>query len=296
MLKKYAIYCKLLEATPDLVCEMFYLKKPQKALHLRPDSLGRILHVADVRPYSQALVLDQSGGMIVGALAHRFGGYGRIMAAYDQTYARGSLETMSLSQQSLDCIVTFPLTLINRAKEQARASEACTTLPDLEDASFLPGDASEHVHITKTQQLVVSDSCKVAWLADLSDCLIIASDTSLRASFEAMFPLLAPGGKFVLYSSSSTVLAELAAELRPSSTAFMVQLCEQWVREYQILPHRTHPLMAMKDGSGFVLSGIKAIDLDYEASGARKRKRHSAKKNATADDKSEDLMETTDES
>lgn len=35
------------------------------------------------------------------------------------------------------------------------------------------------------------------------------------------------------------------------------QLTECWLREWQILPERTHPFMSVKGTGGFVLSGLR---------------------------------------
>lgn len=37
----------------------------------------------------------------------------------------------------------------------------------------------------------------------------------------------------------------------------MLELGETWMREYQVLPQRTHPTMRMNAASGYILSGIK---------------------------------------
>lgn len=52
-------------------------------------------------------------------------------------------------------------------------------------------------------------------------------------------------------------LAELYEELRAQRLAVAVNLRETVLREYQVLPSRTHPRMNGAAASGFVLSGIR---------------------------------------
>ncbi|KAJ2585289.1 tRNA (adenine(58)-N(1))-methyltransferase non-catalytic subunit TRM6, partial [Coemansia sp. RSA 1722] len=56
----------------------------------------------------------------------------------------------------------------------------------------------------------------------------------------------------VVYDQSKEALVELFAWLRESPSFINVQLTESWLREYQVLPSRTHPLMNTSGGGGFL--------------------------------------------
>lgn len=45
--------------------------------------------------------------------------------------------------------------------------------------------------------------------------------------------------------------------LRTEAAAVQLQLSETWMREYQVLPQRTHPLMTMSGTGGYLLTGYK---------------------------------------
>ena len=38
-----------------------------------------------------------------------------------------------------------------------------------------------------------------------------------------------------------------------------LQLQEPWLREHQVLPGRSHPMMSMQGTGGYLLSGIKVL-------------------------------------
>lgn len=52
-------------------------------------------------------------------------------------------------------------------------------------------------------------------------------------------------------------LAQVYHQLLEEGVALNLDLNDIWMREYQILPQRTHPLMRMNASSGYILSGIK---------------------------------------
>lgn len=57
--------------TAYTLCELYHLTGPQKICHLRPDSLGFLLNIANVNSMSRALVVENTKGLIVGALCER---------------------------------------------------------------------------------------------------------------------------------------------------------------------------------------------------------------------------------
>jgi hypothetical protein len=53
------------------------------------------------------------------------------------------------------------------------------------------------------------------------------------------------------------LLWPLPAVLWDGEHAVQLVLCDNWLREYQVLPNRTHPLVNMSCSGGYLLSGIK---------------------------------------
>ena len=51
-------------------------------------------------------------------------------------------------------------------------------------------------------------------------------------------------------------LTECMAELHKEKAALGVQLTEPWLREHQVLPQRSHPMMQMSGSGGYLLHGI----------------------------------------
>lgn len=74
---------------------------------------------------------------------------------------------------------------------------------------------------------------------------------------QELLPLLCPSSPFVIYHRYLQPLAQCMHELQLNKMAVALEIVEPWLREYQILPSRTHPHMQMNATGGYVLSGIK---------------------------------------
>ncbi|CAG0925649.1 unnamed protein product [Notodromas monacha] len=96
-----------------------------------------------------------------------------------------------------------------------------------------------------------------AVLAGNFDAFIIAMRDNPKELIKLFLPLLGLSKPFVVFSPFREPLAECHVMLKSMGCAVLVKLTENWLREYQVLPDRTHPLVTMSGNSGFLLSGIK---------------------------------------
>lgn len=102
------------------------------------------------------------------------------------------------------------------------------------------------------------------WKQSKFDSLVMAAPNLDQANaMTSLLPLLVDSGNFAVYSNFSQPLAECLHYLRSKRMAVDVELGEPWLREYQVLPGRTHPHMNTEGTGGFVLSGIKVQDLSF---------------------------------
>lgn len=76
---KFLKYFTPLAPTIHNVCQYFFKHDPKKIRDLRPDTLAQILALGNVRPGSRVVVVDETSGLLVGALAERMGGEGRAL-------------------------------------------------------------------------------------------------------------------------------------------------------------------------------------------------------------------------
>jgi hypothetical protein len=93
----------------------------------------------------------------------------------------------------------------------------------------------------------------------LCDSLILVTKYDPTITLLQLFPYLAPSSPFVIYCEFIEPLTECFYNIQknPFLLSINLRLSDTWMREYQILPNRTHPAMSMSQSGGFILTGIK---------------------------------------
>lgn len=97
------------------------------------------------------------------------------------------------------------------------------------------------------------------------EALLINTHIHPRILFD-LLPFLQHGCNFVLYSQYPNLLNEVYDELLKLKLANGLSMQETWMREYQVLPGRTHPTMRMNGESGYLLFGTKLYLQEGETS------------------------------
>jgi tRNA (adenine-N(1)-)-methyltransferase non-catalytic subunit len=82
--KKYVTEVFFLSPTLQNIVETIFEKDPKKISYLRSDTISQILTFGNIRAGSRVLIVENVGGLIVGACLSRMGGYGVILNGYDQ--------------------------------------------------------------------------------------------------------------------------------------------------------------------------------------------------------------------
>ncbi|XP_010880491.2 tRNA (adenine(58)-N(1))-methyltransferase non-catalytic subunit TRM6 [Esox lucius] len=88
-----------------------------------------------------------------------------------------------------------------------------------------------------------------------ADGLVIASRFHPCPVLLGLIKFLAPSRPFVVYSQYKEPLIECYTKLREQGGAVSLRLTDSWIRHYQVLPNRTHPVLLMSGGGGYLLSG-----------------------------------------
>ncbi|XP_072031787.1 tRNA (adenine(58)-N(1))-methyltransferase non-catalytic subunit TRM6-like [Amphiura filiformis] len=88
------------------------------------------------------------------------------------------------------------------------------------------------------------------------DALVIVSRFQPSPILMALIELLALSRPFVVYCSNKEPLMECYLKLRERGGAISLRITETWLRNYQVLPKRTHPLVTMSGTGGYLLTGI----------------------------------------
>lgn len=87
--------------------------------------------------------------------------------------------------------------------------------------------------------------------------LVIASQYDPWSILERLYPYLGGSASIVLHSPQVQILSDLQAKLRDLPGYLGPSLTEGFLRRYQVLPGRTHPMMNTSGTGGFILHAIK---------------------------------------
>ncbi|KAG9443002.1 hypothetical protein H6P81_018856 [Aristolochia fimbriata] len=90
--------------------------------------------------------------------------------------------------------------------------------------------------------------------------IIAAPELDTWTILQELLPLISYSAPFAIYHQYLQPLAICMHNLQASRMAIGLQISEPWLREYQVLPCRTHPLMQMSAFGGYILSGIRVCN------------------------------------
>jgi len=109
------------------------------------------------------------------------------------------------------------------------------------------------------------------------DGLIVASQYDPFSILQKLRPYLAGSASIVVHSPQVQILSDLQAKLRDIPGYLGPAVTEAFLRQYQILPGRTHPMMNASGSGGFLLHTIKIYDDPNASSAMTNRHRKKSK-------------------
>eukprot|EP00980_Cylindrotheca_fusiformis_P002802 scaffold672_cov126-Cylindrotheca_fusiformis.AAC.3 len=279
---KYQQRCRIVKCTPYSMCEAMFLKEPRKMLNLREDTLGQILSYSNICAGCQVLVMENCMGVVTGALAHRMGGYGKVISVYSgqQPAYLDMITRFNLTfaeNHSIKWVHSGDIFIANAASAEDTTEEDTEKLE--REALVWPCPLQDHTRAyletmenpREKKNFLAKRCARFArkltrhspieakeWLNERKcDSVVIATRYDPTASLLELLPYLAPSSPFVVFCEFIEPLAECFRTLQEQGLAINIRLSDTWMREYQVLPGRTHPNMNMSQSGGFLLTGIK---------------------------------------
>ncbi|RMX66281.1 hypothetical protein DD238_003110 [Peronospora effusa] len=277
--QKYMPRVRFLRCTAESLCRTYRLKNPAKICNLREDSLGQILVYGNIFAGGQVLVVDTCMGLVAGAVAERQGGSGRIICPFDgQQPAADILRRFNFDKRTLESIHYVPFKQVRLLElkeeevvESPKIARDGLTLEERERLAaeraknFTPEQqkryAEKKARREETKIFRQKPSTVRQWIREKSDSLVIAANFDPEEVLMALLPYLGRSKPFVVYSEFLEPLTRTFARLQKMEAIIDLQLNETWTRENQVLPGRTHPEMNMSACSGYLLWGIKILDI-----------------------------------
>lgn len=261
---KHVQQVTLLRPTIMELCETYMKTSRQKTCSLRFDYLSSIFCQADVRTGGSYLVLDCTPGLVVGGIAQRLAGHGRVYRVFSGGSSDKAVVELDMGEACRSCMRVLPLDLLQSDKrwEHQWVREL--------DAAYAAehADKAERV-LGKRRTLQELEANPVdAFIAVVGD-----DGTALIDEFLALVPeFLAPGGRVAIYGQYLQPIAAHQGVMRAAGNYVDVRMIQLFTREYQVLPQRTHPHMQQDANhcEGYLLTASKVIE---EAANGEKRRR-----------------------
>ncbi|EGO01679.1 hypothetical protein SERLA73DRAFT_177104 [Serpula lacrymans var. lacrymans S7.3] len=256
--RKEAKYLKAfttVEPTLFNVCTYWFRKNPTRIRDIRPDTLSQIMNMANIRPGGRYIAVDDAAGILVCGILDRMGGQGRLITICDVDCppAYPTLTQMNFNHEATISI----LSSLNWATAQpdyisVMAPEPVTEVKSERHRSRLQKRKVVTDAVSNTREELFSGEF---------DALVISCEFDILQVVEVLSPYLAGSASIVVHSPHIQTLVELQAKLRSLPNFIAPSLTESWLRCYQVLPGRTHPMMNMSGSGGYLLHSIKIYDV-----------------------------------
>ncbi|KAJ2895792.1 tRNA (adenine(58)-N(1))-methyltransferase non-catalytic subunit trm6 [Coemansia aciculifera] len=237
-----------LETSVYNLCNFFFEFNPGKIRGIRPDTLSQILSLANVYSNARVLAVDDGQGMIIGSLLTRISKGGQVIGIHDGDVSNyDAIRYMNFPAEDIKDhrLYTLPWSKLYHTMEPF--TEELTEDSSIDDRSGRERRLRGHTRLSETLDTVRRGEF---------DALVISTNYNSKSVIERLAPYLGGSRMLVVYDQSKDALLETFAWLRQSPDFLNVRLTESWLREYQVLPSRTHPMMNTSGGGGFIVSAI----------------------------------------
>uniref|UniRef100_A0A1A7YJ55 tRNA (adenine(58)-N(1))-methyltransferase non-catalytic subunit TRM6 n=1 Tax=Iconisemion striatum TaxID=60296 RepID=A0A1A7YJ55_9TELE len=115
-----------------------------------------------------------------------------------------------------------------------------------------------------------------------ADGLVIASRFHPCPVLLGLIKFLSPSRPFAVFSQYKETLIECYTKLKEQGGTVNLRLTDTWLRHYQVLPNRTHPVLLMSGGGGYLLSGT-TVATDHSKPAGSPQAEEPARKKARTD-------------
>ncbi|XP_050228188.1 uncharacterized protein LOC126677556 [Mercurialis annua] len=278
--KKYAPRVLLRRPFTRSICEAYFKKYPTRIGFMRVDTLSLLLSMANVTANSDILVADMVGGLLTGAVAERLGGTGYVCNAFigATPYSTEIVRMFNFNSDTCRRIVCASLNDLGETSKQIGVHEDTPSVGSNDQTSSISiveipepyenqvaavdhnGTVSPMNKINKASkpgERASEETLKLWKENGFSSLIIAAPDLDPWRLVKDMLPLLSYSAPFAIYHQYLQPLATCMHNLQLEKMAIGLQISEPWLREYQVLPSRSHPCMQMSSFGGYILSGTR---------------------------------------
>lgn len=224
---------------------------------IRIDSLSQILAYANVHSCGNFLLFESgSNGLLPAAFLNAIGANttGKMVHMHPGNVPqKQALQALNLPQEQLDRCIAVNIYSVLREFYQGPEEEKETENGDGEgEESAAKRPKLEDV---KPQKWKLDNQKACDLMKEKFDSLIVVSRDHPMNILKELLNFMKPSRPIVVFNMSKELLMEMYVDLKTLSTVNNIHLTSNWMRNYQILPNRTHPEVQMHGNSGYILRG-----------------------------------------
>ncbi|CAG8574278.1 12562_t:CDS:10 [Acaulospora morrowiae] len=227
------------------VWEYFYAKNPSKIRDMRIDTLSQMLTLANVKAYSKMLVVDDTQGLVISGVMERLGGYGVVIGIHDgENHNFDVTRYMNFSKKVSDSLMVLSWQQVFKEECQEPFNFRDEASLSEKELKFYFRSKANYDRIRATRELLFKGGF---------DGLLIASQYQPESILDTLMPYLHGSRPIIIYHINKEMLVNTCVQMRICRKYLNPSITESWLRQYQVLPGRTHPSMSTSGGGGYLL-------------------------------------------
>ncbi|RZB39972.1 Gcd10p domain containing protein [Asbolus verrucosus] len=251
--KKYFEYVQIRKPTIRLLASMFYRQDPTKTLGIRIDDLSQILAYSNVQSQGTHLLYDSgTSGLMPAAIMNLIG---RDTSAHlihihpGNECQKTALVAMQFPQEQLERCINVNIYSVLRCYYQNKTSYS-------EEPERKKAKLDEEVAKKPAWQKDNERACRLLEMG--VDSLIVTAKEHPLSIVDELVRFLKGGRSLVVFNLSREPLQDLYNHLKEKIDFVYIKIACNFMRNYQVLPDRTHPEVNMTAG-GYILTAFKLV-------------------------------------
>ncbi|XP_028164460.1 tRNA (adenine(58)-N(1))-methyltransferase non-catalytic subunit TRM6 [Ostrinia furnacalis] len=283
--KKYFEFIRILKPNMRLIAEVMYKLEPAKIQGIRIDTLSQINTLANIYSEGNYLLYDSgSNGLLAASLMSAIGPQtnGKLIHMHPGNMSqKQALLAMNFKEEQLNRCISVNVysalrqfyqgcdtndnsnvesnVLKRKADEEPDHKNKIPRLEntdqDADTISEAVANNSDNKPEPKKPKWHFDNIAAASLLHQKVDALVIACKEDPKNIFTELVEFVKPGRPFAIYYAVAEPLQQLYLLLKSQSNVAALKLTCNWMRNYQVLPDRTHPEVMMNSASGFLLTG-----------------------------------------
>lgn len=255
--KKYFEYIQIRRPTIRILANMFYRQDPSKTLGIRIDDLSQILAYANIHSDGNHLLYDSgTSGLMVAALMNSIGANtdaNLIHMHPGNECQKNAFVAMQFPEEQRKRCINVNLYSVLRDFYQSKQLEDAH---EGETPSKKPKMNEDSTDAPKPPQWKIDNQRACEIMRSKCDTLIVTSKEHPVSIVKELLWFLKGARQLVVFNAMREPLEELFVYLKSRLDVVGIKLSNNFLRNYQVLPERTHPEVNMNSG-GYILSAVK---------------------------------------